>query len=147
MPYPFTGYTADPNMYYNSTRPTMVYPYSSALYPTYTQNSTSTPNTFVWVQGEQAAKSYPVAPGNQVLLFDSDDSVFYIKKADQTGRPLPLEVYEFRKKEDNEVMPTTTVVYPEYATKDDVRNIIREELASFKSYNGKHYSPKNKEVE
>ena len=126
MPYPFTGSTTNPWNYGQNVTTPYVAPQS---YPT-----TQVPlNTFVWVQGEQAAKSYPVAPGNQVLLFDSDESVFYIKKADQSGRPLPLEIYDFKKRETAEVLPDAKISYVEFATKEDVRTIIKEELESFKN--------------
>ena len=35
-------------------------------------------NGIIWVQGEQAAKGYPVAPNQSVLLMDSEQSAFYI---------------------------------------------------------------------
>ena len=38
-------------------------------------------NGIIWVQGEQAAKGYPVAPNQSVLLMDSEQSAFYIKSA------------------------------------------------------------------
>lgn len=49
----------------------------------------------IWVQGEAAAKSYPVAPGNTVLLMDSEQSRFFMKTTDQSGMPLPLRIFEF----------------------------------------------------
>lgn len=49
----------------------------------------------VWVQGEAAAKSYPVEPGTTLLMLDSEDSVFYIKTVDASGMPMPLRVFEF----------------------------------------------------
>lgn len=109
-----------------------------------TQSYPTSNNTFVWVQGLEAAKAYPVAPGNQVLLFDSDAPVFYIKHADQTGRPLPLEIYDFKKRESVETLPDVKVTYTDFATKDDVRAIIREELSAFK-FAPKRYEPKQKE--
>jgi hypothetical protein len=42
---------------------------------------------FIWVQGEAGAKSYMVAPGNHVLLMDSEQCAFYIKSADAAGMP------------------------------------------------------------
>lgn len=41
----------------------------------------------IWVQGEAGAKSYMVAPGNSVLLMDSEGSTFYLKSADANGMP------------------------------------------------------------
>lgn len=44
-------------------------------------------NGFIWVQGEEAAKAYLVAPNSTVVLWDSEKHVIYIKSADQTGIP------------------------------------------------------------
>lgn len=41
----------------------------------------------IWVQGIEAAKAYPVAPGNTVQLWDSEAPVVYLKAADQSGMP------------------------------------------------------------
>ena len=51
--------------------------------------------TPIWVQGEAGAKSYMVAPGNTVMLMDSENQVFYIKSADQSGMPLPLRIFDY----------------------------------------------------
>lgn len=48
-----------------------------------------------WVQGEAAAKSFPVGAGQSVLLMDSEDSVMYIKATDQSGMPLPLRIFDY----------------------------------------------------
>ncbi len=53
----------------------------------------------IWVQGETAAKAYLVAPGNTVVLWDSEQSVIYLKSADATGMPT-MKVLEY-----NERMP------------------------------------------
>ena len=139
MPYPFTGSTANPWNYGSNQNAQYIAPQA---YPI----SQPSQNTFVRVQGEQSAKSYPVAPGNQVLLFDSDESVFYIKKADQSGRPLPLEIYDFKRRETTDVLPDAKVSYAEFATKEDVRTIIKEELESFRSSQSKarNYKEANK---
>ena len=44
-------------------------------------------NTVNWVQGEAAARSYPVAPNSSVFLMDYDGDKFYIKSADLSGMP------------------------------------------------------------
>ena len=54
-----------------------------------------TNNGLVWVQGEVAAKSYPVAPNCTVMLMDSEGERFYLKSADSSGMPLPLRVFEY----------------------------------------------------
>ena len=52
----------------------------------------------IWVQGENAAKAYPVVSGQSVLLMDSEDSVMYIKSTDQSGMPQPLRIFEYKEK-------------------------------------------------
>lgn len=136
MPFPTTGYNVNP-WNYNTNQTTQYINPQAYPIPQPSQN------IFVWVQGEQSAKSYPVAPGNQVLLFDSDDSVFYIKKADASGRPMPLEIYDFKKRESIDVLPEATVNYVDFATKEDVRKIIKEELESFRNT---QFKPRNKEA-
>lgn len=49
----------------------------------------------IWVQGEEGAKAYMVAPGNSVLLMDSENSAFYIKSTDASGMPQPLRVFDY----------------------------------------------------
>ena len=56
----------------------MTYPY---YYP---QNNNS---GFIWVQGEAGAKSYLVAPGSTVQLWDSESQTIYLKSADASGMP------------------------------------------------------------
>ena len=49
----------------------------------------------IWVQNENAAEAYLMAPSSFVRLWDANKNVFYEKRSDATGRPLPLEVYEY----------------------------------------------------
>lgn len=46
-----------------------------------------TQNGFIWVQGEQAAKAYLVAPNSTAVLWDSEKQLIYIKSADASGMP------------------------------------------------------------
>lgn len=55
----------------------------------------------IWVANEQAAECYFVAANSMVRLWDSNKNVFYVKKADATGRLYPMEAYEYRKIEPN----------------------------------------------
>lgn len=41
----------------------------------------------IWVQGETGAKSYMVASGNTVPLWDSENQTIYIKSVDASGIP------------------------------------------------------------
>ena len=49
----------------------------------------------LWVQGEEAAKAYMVAPGATVLLMDSEQQSFYLKSTDPQGMPMPLRIFDY----------------------------------------------------
>lgn len=67
----------------------------SAVQPTYGAVP-QIPNqgNIVWVQGKASAEIYPIAPGNKVMLMDSNEPVIYVKEADQTGKLLPMKVFD-----------------------------------------------------
>lgn len=44
-------------------------------------------NGIIWVQGEEAAKAYLVAPNTTVQLWDSENKTIYLKSADASGMP------------------------------------------------------------
>ena len=67
----------------------------------------------IWVQGEAAAKSYLVAPGATVQLWDSEEKVIYLKSADAAGMP-SMKILDYTIRGEAE-KPAT-----EYATKDDI---------------------------
>ena len=73
--------------YFPQTYQTPVY-YSTQSNAFQNVGNNSQQNSFVqWVQGENAAKSFPVAPNTSVPLFDSEANVIYIKSADASGMP------------------------------------------------------------
>ena len=55
----------------------------------------------IWVQGEGAAMAYLVAPGGFARLWDSTQPVFYEKRSDPSGRPLPMDVYDYSRRGGN----------------------------------------------
>lgn len=78
----------------------------------------------IWVQGEAAAKSYLVAPGSTVQLWDSEEKVIYLKSADASGMP-SMKVLDYTIRGEGEQKT------PEYATKDDV-NALAEKIRELK---------------
>ena len=68
----------------------------------------------IWVQGENAAKSYLVAPGSTVQLWDSEEKVIYLKSADQSGMP-SMRILDYTIRGEEAAKPQ-----PEYATKEEV---------------------------
>lgn len=79
----------------------------------------------IWVQGENAAKAYPVASGQSVLLMDSEDSVMYIKSTDQSGMPQPLRIFDYKER-------TTAQNSPVSAPKVSNEYVSRKEFEAFR---------------
>lgn len=104
-------------------------PYQQAYYPM-NNYQTQQQNGLIWVQGEAAAKSYPVAPNNSVALWDSEANVVYIKTVDASGMPsMKIADYKMR---DNASTKTKTADSTEFATKNDILH-IQDEIDSLKA--------------
>lgn len=87
-------------------------------------------NGIIWVQGEAAAKSYPIAPNSSVPLWDSEANVIYIKSADMSGMP-SIKVLDYTMRD---VTARTPEISPqnEFATKDDI-SALEKEISSLRS--------------
>ena len=121
--------------YYNGGFPATYQPmyqqYQAPVMQTQQQAQQPQQNGIIWVQGEQAAKSYLVAPNSTVQLWDSEEKVIYLKSADASGMP-SMKILDYTIRGD-----ANTVQAPaaEFATKDDLRALedkirdIREEMA------------------
>ena len=104
-------------------------------------NNNQMNNGITWVQGEQAAKAYPVAAGQSILLLDSEASTFYIKSVDQSGMPGPLRIFDFvERKEDPQPKQE-----PIYITKEEFEEFKNNILSQLKTNNG--YKPQYKKKE
>ena len=89
------------NNYFPQTYTSPSYVYGGGVTPAQTwtapaPTTTQQVNAINWVQGEAGAKSVPVAPGQKVLLMDSETNVFYVKSSDVSGMPLPLRIFEYK---------------------------------------------------
>lgn len=56
------------------------------------------PDNRIWVAGENAANSYYLVPNAFVRLWDSTAQVFYEKRTDSQGKPLPMEIYDYKRR-------------------------------------------------
>ena len=85
------------------------------------QPTNSQDNSINWVQGEAGAKSYPVAPSQSVMLMDSKNEVFYIKTVDASGMPLPLRIFDYKERKENEkkVEEVSQIDMSEYITREE----------------------------
>ena len=81
-------------------------------------------NSFVWIQGgKAAAQAYPVAPGNDVLLRDSEQPVIYLKSTDKNGKPQPMQTYRIVEEEEADEKP----IMSEFIKKDDLNDYVKRE--------------------
>lgn len=83
-----------------------------------------------WVQGEGAAKSYLVAPGNTVALFDNESQTIYIKSADASGMPsIKILDYTFR----DSTPQNKQISHPaDFARQSDV-DYLKEEIEALRA--------------
>ena len=92
------------------------------------QTQQGSSNGPIWIQGEAAAKSYLVAPGTTVALWDSESQTIYLKTADASGMP-SMRVLDYTIRD----MPQqkNPVGGTEYATKADLEE-LRKQIADLK---------------
>ena len=101
-------------------------------YPNYNYNGYPYVNTtqqppssgINWVQGEAGAKSYAIAPGQSVLLMDSENNVFYIKSSDSSGMPMPLRVFDYTER--TQQKQTNAQPNNEYITRKEFEKRLSE---------------------
>lgn len=119
-------------MAYNNYFPQQYYPqfYGSQQMQQNTPQVAQAPQqtssgNLIWVQGEAAAKAYPVVAGQSVFLMDSEESVFYIKATDQSGMPQPLRIFDYKER-------TTAQNSPVSAPKASNEYVSRKEFEAFR---------------
>lgn len=117
--------------------------YSQALQPQYAQPQASyttqqQPIGIVWVDGEVGAKAYQLPagwPANAPMpLWDTNDTVIYLKSINQMGMPNPLQRVHYTMDEQKQSFAAA----PErdmsaYATKEDLERMKEELKNAFKS--------------
>lgn len=104
------------------------YPYQNQYFSQMAQYQPQNNQTgIIWIQGEQAAKSYLVAPNTTVLLMDSETTKFYLKSSDSSGMPLPLRVFEYK-----EITNNGSVKPPEPQTVDLSAFATKAEFEAFR---------------
>lgn len=115
------------NSYFPAGYQPMYYPQQSQAQ---TQPQTQNNNGIIWVQGEAAAKSYPIAPNTSVPLWDSEANVIYIKSADMSGMP-SIKILDYTMRD---IASKSAEISPQsaFATKDDVE-YLKDEIFALKS--------------
>ena len=129
-------------MAYNYGFPATYQPLYPVQQPVVQTQQLAQQNGIIWVQGEQAAKSYLVAPNTTVQLWDSEEKVIYLKSADASGMPsMKILDYTIRGDANTQNMPAV-----EYATKDEV-NALAEKIRDLRDDFCKRRSRLTKEEE
>ena len=113
------------------------YPPAPQFYPpmqqtgyNYTQQTNNQQNNRIiceYVQGEEAAKSYPVAPGQFAVLLDIEKPVIYTKTTDQFGRPQPIKILDYVERNQQPVPQTGNFVTKEDfdSFKNEIKDLLR----------------------
>lgn len=78
----------------------------------------------IWVEGEEAARSYLVAAGCSAVLWDNNRDTIYFKQTDHTGRPYPMMILDFTVRDQNQK--------PEYVTRQEFLQAMNALLAPTK---------------
>lgn len=78
-----------------------------------------------YVNGRAGADAYPIPSGvNEIILWDTEAKRFYIKGYDNNGMPRVLEDNDYSPHVEPEVNAQPQVDFSQYATKDDIKNMI-----------------------
>ena len=123
----------------------MYNPYQNP-YPQITPVQQPNQNVIIWVQGEAAAKAYPVQPGTSVFLMDSETDCFYVKSVDNSGMPQKLRKFSYTEITDEIPVPKPSQEStPKYITEEE----LERRLAEFSRphyNNNKGYNKKEEKV-
>lgn len=140
------------NPVYGGQYPQYTNPY---FQPQQLQNNCQCDNRFMWIQGKEAAKAYPVAPDKTIFFLDDKESYAYLKKTDKDGKTTQFKTFQLVEEQEPEPVisqPTGNVV-----SKDEFDNFSRNVDTSLNelkemilamnkpSYN-KPYNPKKGQV-
>ena len=109
-------------------------PYTIPTTTAVPMQQTQTQNTFAWIQGEEAARNYPVAPGNTIVLIEADKPIMYMKSADLSGRPQPMQIRYLVSKEEYEKLRNGSDFSQnedKYVTKETFEKYVSEAANKF----------------
>ena len=79
--------------------------------------------SIIWVQNEQEAYNYLVAPNSAVALWDSNNPAVYLKQADASGKPT-MKIYDLVER---------TTHRPQAAPQPAAEYVTRQEFAALQA--------------
>ena len=81
--------------------------------------------------GPESAKTYPLPPKSDVVLFDADNPIFYWKSTDDSGFAT-LKTFKFEEQKPVETQPIVEQIdTSNFATKDDLET-LKDNIAEMK---------------
>lgn len=92
-------------------------------------------NVYDWVQGDNAAKAYPLGAGQSIILIDPDAPFMFQKSTDVTGKPQQLKYFSVNEITEEEYKAyfngqNTTQQEPvdlsAYVRKDEIERIVSD---------------------
>lgn len=85
-------------------------------------------NGMIWVSGRQEADGFLIAPNSAVALWDANNPVVYLRKADSTGKPSTV-VYDLVERTDNPpAQAAPQLDLSKYVTREQLEDILAERL-------------------
>ena len=131
---PYDPYAINPYMnFYKNNYPPMYpsqQPQPQAANP-YAAPASNNMNNYTYVNGIEGAKAFQVAPGQTVLLIDSDNPIFYFKTSNSIGQS-SIRMFKFEEIHEND-KPNV-----QYATMNDFNNLKNRVDELFKRYKGEN---------
>ena len=83
------------------------------------------PNITVgYIQGENAAKAYPIQANQIVYLFDMENPVMYIKQTDASGFPQPIRIFDYKERIQNGNQESSKEITKDYISRE-IKNDLR----------------------
>lgn len=89
------------NPFYGGQYPQMANPYQTPVYQPQIQSQLQAQaiqpqkdNMFVWVQGREGAKAYPVAPERTMIFLDDQEPYVYKKRTDKEGKTSEFKIFK-----------------------------------------------------
>jgi len=149
QPYPYGGYQPAPNYYpgavpdqlgqlrQNQMQQPMVQgpqipqqtQFIQPQMPSTNPMAGNTQNGIIWISGKAEADGYLVAPNSAVALWDANNPVIYLRKADSTGKPSTV-VYDLVERTDTppQQQSISQIDMSGYVTWDKLDEYIAEHL-------------------
>lgn len=148
MPYVPNQYLTGAMAYPNNLYYQQPVSYAQPMQQSYAQQPAG---AMIWVDGEVGAKAYQMPAGQTgpVALWDTNDTVIYLKSMNQMGMPNPIQKIHYTMEENKTLMPGQSgntipveakeVDMSQYVTKADFEKMkqeLKNTISSMSNQNG-----------